>query len=138
MQKQLIADQRLWGRVPAAASGIVWPLVVVLLGWNPGWWVGMVAVVVIAILTVLLPPRLTVSIYLIDLLERLLRLPLWLGWLLPVWYLSVQEPRFPILGIPVAGAVAVTAIVWLLTRALSLTSRLAARRVMARGSTSGA
>lgn len=138
MQKQLIGDQRLWRRVPGAAAAILWPLEVILLGWDHGWWVGAATVVAVAALSVLLPMRLPVSIYLVDLLESLLRLPLWLGWLLLVWPLSVREPVFTILGQPVAGAIAVAASAWLLTRILTLAARLLVRRTTVRGNAGGA
>jgi hypothetical protein len=138
MQRQLISDQRLWSRVPAAAGAILWPLEVILLGWDSGRWMGAVTVVVVAALTVLVPPRLKVSIYVIDLVERLLRLPLWLGWMLLIWHLGVREPVLPILGQPAAGAVAIAAAAWLLTRILGLACRVLAQRSLARGTASGA
>ncbi len=134
MQKQLIADQRLWSRLPVAVAAVFWPLEVILLAWSPGWWVGAATVVVLAALSVLAPPRLPMNIYFVDLLERLLRLPLWLGWLLLVWHLSVRQPLFLILGQPVAGAVAVAVSVWIATRVLVFASRLLAQRAVVRGS----
>jgi hypothetical protein len=138
MQRQLIADQRLWRRVPAAMAAILWPLEVLLLGWDAGRWIGAATVVVLAILTVVAPPRLAVSIYLVDLLERLLRLPFTLGWLLLVWHLSAREPIFPILGLPVLGAVVVAASAWLFTRIIAVAFRMLAQRIIAQGSTGGA
>lgn len=133
MQRQLIADQRLWRRLPAAVAAVFWPLEVILLGWSLGWWVGAATVVVLAALSVLVPPRLPINIYFIDLLDRLLGLPLWLGWLLLVWHLSAREPLFVILGQPVVGAIAVAVSGWIVTRILVLASRLLAQRAVVRG-----
>ena len=133
MQRQLIADQRLWRRLPAAAAAVFWPLEVILLGWSLGWWVGAATVVVLAALSVLVLPRLPINIYFIDLLDRLLALPLWLGWLLLVWHLAAREPLFVILGQPVVGAIAVAVSGWIVTRILVLASRLLAQRAVVSG-----
>lgn len=138
MQKQLIADQRLWGRVPAATAAILWPVEVILLGWGLGWWTGAATLVVVSVFSVAVPPRLPVNIYLVDLLERLLRLPLWLGWLLLVWHLSVREPLFIIFGQPLAGAAAAAVSAWIATHVLVFASRTLAQRTALRGTSGGA
>ncbi len=130
MQRQLVADQTLWRRLPAKAAALFWPVEVVLLGWGAGWWAGLVTVLLLGAASTVLPPRLKVSIYLVDLLERLLRLPLEIGWLLLVWHLWQREPVLAPLGQPLAGAVIAAALFWALTRLLAFLSRFAARRVM--------
>lgn len=132
MERLLVADQTLWRRVPTATSAVLWPVEVLLFGWGIGWWTGLATVVALGVASVALPSRLKVSLYLVDLLERLFRLPLSLGWLLLVWHLGVREPLFPVLGQPLLGSVAVTACLWLLTRLLTLLTRLATRRALAR------
>ncbi len=127
IERQLVADQALWRKVPPAASAVVFPLEILLLGWDPGWRVGIITVVLLGTASAILPRSLKVSIYLIDLLERVVALPMELCWLLLVWHLSARQPLFPILGQPLAGAVVVTASLWALTRFLSLVSRFASR-----------
>ncbi len=105
-----------------------------LLGWDLGWWLGAVTVAALAAFSVFVPPRLPVNIYLVDLLDGLLRLPLWLGWLLLVWYLSAREPLFAIMGQPVVGAVIVAICGWIATRILVVASRLLVQRAVFRGS----
>ncbi len=133
VERQLIADQTLWGRVPAAAGALLWPLEVVLLGWSVGWWLGAATVIAVSIASTAVPPRLSVSIYLVDLLERAIRLPMDLCWLLLLWHLWLREPLFPIMGQPILGAIAVTASLWVLTRLVAFSTRLAVRRALARG-----
>lgn len=132
-ERQLIADQALWGQVPVAAGALLWPLEVALLGWGVGWWSGAATVIAVSIASTAVPPRLRVSIYLVDLLERAIRLPTGLCWLLLLWHLWLREPLFPLMGQPLLGAIAVTACLWVLTRLVAFSTRLAARRALARG-----
>ena len=132
MERLLVADQTLWRRAPTAAGAVLWPVEVLLLGWGTGWWTGLATVVALGVASVALPSRIKVSVYVVDLLERLFRIPLSLGWLLLVWHLGVREPLFPLLGQPLLGAVAATACLWLLTRLLTPLTRLATRRALAR------
>jgi hypothetical protein len=132
MERQLLADQTLWARLPGLAAAIVWPLEVLLLGWGTGWWTGALTVVALGFASVLLPGRLGAGIYLVDLLDWSLKWPLKLGWLLMVWHLWLREPVLPVLGQPLVGALAITALLILVTRLLSFASRLAAGRVGAR------
>lgn len=131
MQRELVSDQALWGRVPGSASAVLLPLEALLLGWGTGWWVALITVPVIGMGSVLLPPRLPVSIYAVDLLERLLRLPLRLCWLLLVADLWLREPLLPVFGQPLIGALAATAALFALTPPLALAGRLAAKRIVA-------
>lgn len=128
MERQLVADQLFWRRVPAAAAAILWPLEILLLGWGTGWWAGICTVAILGLASTAVPPRLRVNIYLIDLLEHLVAIPLDLCWLATIWHLSVREPLFPVLGQPLVGAVAAAAGLWLLTRLLALATRLLARQ----------
>ncbi|HEX2922553.1 MAG TPA: hypothetical protein VHS28_00815 [Chloroflexota bacterium] len=97
-----------------------------MLGWGTGWWVGLITLLLLSVASVVVPPRLKVSIYLVDLLDRFVRLPLGLLWLVLVWYLWLREPVFPLLGAPAIGAVVATAALFALTRLLSPLTRLAA------------
>ncbi len=132
MEKQLVADQVLWRRVPVAAAPLLWPLAILLLGWGTGWWAGLSTVALLGAASTIVPPRLQVSIYLIDLLERVVRLPLDLLWLLLVWHLWLREPLFPILGQPGLGAIGATALLWALARLIALATRFAARHGLSR------
>ncbi len=132
MERQLVADQSLWRRVPAGLGHVLWPLGVALLGWGTGWWAGAAAVAALGVASTLLPPRLRVSVYLVDALDRLLRLPLQLGWLVLVWHLWLREPLFPILGQPLVGALLAAAALWLSTRLLAFLSRFGASLAMGR------
>lgn len=129
MERLLVSDQALWTRFPTAAGALLWPLQIVLLGWGTGWWTGAATVILLGVASVIGPPRLAVSVYLVDLLEGMLRLPLFLGWLLATWYLWLREPLFPLLGQPLVGAILITALLWATTRVLALLSRFATRRV---------
>lgn len=133
MQRQLISDQRLWRRIPGAASAVLWPLEAVFLGWDTAWWAGPATVVVVVLLCTVLPSRLKVSLYLVDVVDGALVLPIWLGWLLLAWDLTVREPLFPIFGVPAAGAVGVTALAWLAARVLTMIVGLLARRILSWG-----
>jgi hypothetical protein len=132
MEKLLLADQALWAHLPGSAAAVLWPLEVVLLGWGTGWWTGMLTVVAVGAASVLLPPRLGAGIYAVDLLEWSLKRPLKLAWLLMVWHLWLREPVLPVLGQPLIGAIAITALLLLAARVLSFASRLVAGRVGAR------
>jgi hypothetical protein len=136
MQRQIVSDQRLWKRVPVAAAALLWPLLVMVLGWQTGSVAALAAVLVLGALSVVLPPRLSLNLYLVDLLEKLLRLPLWLGWLVLAWHLSVREPLLLLLGTSIPAALGVTLVAFLLARIAVLASRFLARRVL--GSTNGA
>lgn len=138
MQRQLISDQRLWRRIPGAASAILWPFEAILLGWDTARWTGPATVILVAFLCTALPPRVNVSLYLLDLVDSALVLPMWLGWLLLVWHLAAREQLFPILGVPAAGAVLVTAVAWVTARLLTLAVGFLARRVLPRNGSSGA
>ena len=138
MQRQLISDQHLWKRLPAAAAAILWPAEAILFGWEAARWTGLATVVIVAMLATAAPPRISINLYLVDLLDRLLRLPLWLGWLLLIWQLSTREPILPVLGAPVIGAVLVTALIWLVSTVAVLLTGFATRRATARGLTPGA
>lgn len=129
MEKSLIADQALWRRVPASAAAVLWPLEVLLLGWSTGWWVGLLTVALLGSASAVVPPRLKIGIYWIDLLEMVVRLPLDLLWLLLVGHLWLREPLFPLLGQPLAGAIAITLLLWLLTRLVAVGIRLACSRL---------
>lgn len=130
MERQLVADQALWRRVPAATTAILWPLEIVLLGWPTGWWAGLATVVALGVASTVVPPHLRANLYLIDLLERLIALPLDLCWLLLAWHLWVREPLFPVFGQPLAGAVVVTASLVVLTRLVALITRLLAHQAL--------
>lgn len=130
IERQLVADQALWRRVPVAAIAILGPLEILLLGWGIGWWTGLITAAALGAASMVAPPRLKVSIYLIDLLDQFVRLPLDLCWLLVVWHLWLREPIFPILDQPLLGAVALSTFLWILTRPLVLLARLAARRAL--------
>lgn len=132
-EQQLVADQALWRRVPIAAGALLWPSEVALLGWDPGWWIGALTVVLAATTSATIPPRLKVSLYLIDLLEQAVRLPLDLCWLLLAWHLWLREPLFPLFGQPVAGALLMALSLRTLTRLLSWVVRFLAGRASARG-----
>lgn len=127
MLRQLVADQAFWRRVPAKLAAVLWPLEIVALGWSPGWWVGLATVIVLSAGSVLLPPRLRVSIYLVDLLEWLTRLPVDLVWLVMAWHLTVREPALPVFGLPVIGALLATALTRFLAGLTTFSVRLAAR-----------
>ncbi len=133
MRRQLISDHRLWRRFPGAAIAILWPIETVLLGWETGRWLGPTTVVAVALASEMLPSRLPANIYLVDVLDRLLRLPLGLAWLVLAWHLSVREPVLPVLGFPFAGAAIFTALAWLLAHVLILGTRLLVSRTAARG-----
>lgn len=128
IERQLVADAALWRRVPTAFSALLWPMEILVLGWSPGSWIGLLTVLLLGIASVVIPPRLRISIYLVDLLDRFVSLPLGVGWLAVIWHLSVREPIFPLLGIPLPGAAAVTGCLWLLTRGLVLVSRFLAHK----------
>jgi hypothetical protein len=128
MESQLVADEAFWRRVPVAAGNVLWPLEILSFGWTTGWWAGILTVALVGLVSATLPPRLRVSIYLVDLLERLIALPLDLCWLAAIWHLWAQEPLFPILGQPAVGAAAMVIGLWLLTRLLALVTRLAVRQ----------
>jgi hypothetical protein len=132
MERQLLADQALWARLPGFGAAVLWPLQVVLMGWSTGWWIGAGTVVILGIASVLLPRRLGAGIYAADLLDWSLKRPLKLGWLLMVWHLWLREPVLPVLGQPLVGAVAITALLMLATGLLTFASRLAAGRIDAR------
>jgi hypothetical protein len=132
MERPLLADQALWARLPGFAAAVLWPLEVVLLGWGTGWWTGMLTVVALGAASVLLPRRLGTGMYAVDFLDWVLKRPLQLGWLLMVWHLWLREPVLPVLGQPLVGALAITALLFLVTKLLSLASRLAAGRLGAR------
>jgi hypothetical protein len=104
----------------------------VLLGWGTGWWTGMLTVVALGAASVLLPRRLGTGMYAVDFLDWVLKRPLQLGWLLMVWHLWLREPVLPVLGQPLVGALAITALLFLVTKLLSFASRLAAGRLGAR------
>lgn len=124
MERGLASDQALWRKVPASATALLWPLLAIFLGWNPGWWVGLLAMLTLAAASVVLPSRTRLNIYLVDGMERLLRLPVRLAWLLMVWHLGFREPLFPILGQPILGAIAVTLALFLGTMLLTILVRL--------------
>lgn len=126
MERGLASDQALWQKVPASITALLWPLLAIFLGWNTGWWVGLLAMLTLAAASVVLPPRMRLNVYLVDGLERLLRLPFRLAWLLMVWHLGFREPLFPILGQPMLGAIAVTLALFLITTLLTILVRLAA------------
>lgn len=126
MERGLASDQALWRKVPASITALLWPLLAIFLGWNTGWWVGLLAMLTLAAASVVLPPRMRLNVYLVDGLERLLRLPFRLAWLLMVWHLGFREPLFPILGQPMLGAIAVTLALFLSTTLLTILVRLAA------------
>ena len=132
VERQLIADDSLWRRVPAAVSALLWPLEVAILGWATGWWAGILTVIGLAVASTLLPPRLHVSIYLIDLIDRLLQLPLNLCWLGLVCHLWLREPLFTPFGQPLLGALAVTLCLSILARLLAFLSRYASKRMFTR------
>lgn len=129
MERQLLADQTLWRRLPVSVAAVAWPLEVALLGWSTGLWAGALTVVVAGAASVLVPPRLGGGIYVIDLLAWTLKLPLSLGWLVMLWHLSLREPVLPVLGQPLIGALALTALLWVSSRVLSFASRLGAGRL---------
>ena len=126
MERGLASDQALWQKVPASITALLWPLLAIFLGWNTGWWVGLMAMLTLAAASVVLPPRMRLNVYLVDGLDSLLRLPFRLVWLLMVWHLGFREPLFPILGQPVLGAIAVTLTLFLITTLLTILVRLAA------------
>lgn len=128
VEKQLIADQVLWRRVPGAIAALLWPVEIALLGWHTGWWVGAITVALLGVVSAAIPPRLRISIYLIDVLEHVVKLPLEIGWLLVSWHLWMREPVFPIFGQPLAGALLVTASLWAMSRILAFTTRFMARQ----------
>lgn len=136
MQRQIVSDQRLWKRVPRASAALLWPLLVTTLGWQTGSIAALVAVLTLGALSVVLPPRLSVNIYLVDILEKLLRLPLWLGWLVLAWHLSTREPLFLLLGTPIPAALGATLLAFLLALIAALAGRFLAGRTQ--GSTNGA
>ncbi len=139
MRHQLVSDRRLWKRLPGSAAAVLWPLETILLGWDTARWAGPATVAVVVVLATLLPPRLSISVYVVDLLDQLLRLPLWLVWLLLVWHLSVREPIFQVIGSPpIAGAILATALAWLLARVITLIVGLAVRHFFPRGDTASA
>jgi hypothetical protein len=134
MQRQLAADQRLWSRVPGAVASLAWPLLVVALGWQFGSLVALATVALVGALSVALPPRLSINVYLVDLVDRLLGLPLWLGWLVLAWHLSAREPVFQFLGTPIPGALVATVLSLVAARLVAMASRTAAKRTLgARG-----
>lgn len=124
VEKQLIADQALWRRVPVAMAALLWPAEVIILGWHTGWWIGALTVVAVGLLSAVIPPRLKINVYLIDLLEQLVKLPLEIAWLLLTWHLWMREPLFPFIGQPLAGALVVTASLLAMARLLAFTTRL--------------
>lgn len=132
MERELVSDQKFWRRVPAAATAILWPLEVVLLGWGTGSWLGLATLLLLSVASVVVPPRLKISIYLVDLLDHLVTLPLSLFWLLMVWYLWLREPAFAPLGAPAIGAIGATAALFAVTKLLSPLTRLAAGRLVIR------
>lgn len=138
MKRQLISDQHLWKRLPGALAAILWPLEAILLGWDTARWGGLVTVAIAVVLSSIAPRRLTINLYLLDLADRLLRLPLWLGWLLLVWQLATREPLYPILGVPVAGAILVTLLTWLVARVAILALGFGVRRTVTGSETTGA
>jgi len=129
IEKELVSDQKLWRRVPAAATAILWSLEVVLLGWGTGWWLGLTTLLLFSAASVVVPPRLRISIYVVDMLDRVVRLPLDLCWLLLVWDLWMREPIFPLLNTPAVGAIGVTLGLFVITRLLSLLTRFATGRL---------
>ena len=129
MERQLLADQALWARLPGFVAAILWPVEVALLGWGTGWWTGALTVIALGIASVLLSRRLGAGIYVVDFLDWVLKWPLKLGWLLMVGHLWLREPVLPVLGQPIVGAIAITALLILATSLLSFVSRLAAGRV---------
>lgn len=126
MERGLASDQALWQKVPASITALLWPLLAIFLGWNTGWWVGLMAMLTLAAASVVLPPRMRLNVYLVDGLDSLLRLPFRLAWLLMVWHLGFRESLFPILGQPMLGAIAVTLALFLITTLLTILVRLAA------------
>ncbi len=128
MERQLVADQALWRRVPTALAAILCPLEILLLGWSTGWPTAVLTVVFLSVASISVPQRLRASIYLIDLLEWLISLPLELFWLALVWHLWVREPLFPVLGQPLIGSIATVAALWAATRFLSLAVRFATQQ----------
>lgn len=126
MERGLASDQALWQKVPASITALLWPLLAIFLGWNTGWWVGLMGMLTLSAASVILPSRMRLNVYLVDGLERLLRLPFRLAWLLMVWHLGFREPLFPILGQPMLGAIAVTLALFLSTTLLTILVRLAA------------
>jgi len=129
IEKELVSDQKLWRRVPAAAIAILWSLEVVLLGWGTGWWLGLATLLLLSAASVVVPPRLRISIYVVDMLDRVVRLPLDLCWLLLVWDLWMREPIFPLLNTPAVGAIGVTLGLFVITRLISLLTRFATGRL---------
>ena len=130
LERQLVADRGLWRRLPAGLACILWPVEILLLGWHSGWWAGIGTIILLTLLSITIPPRITVNIYLVDLLAGFLGLPLNAGWLLLVWHLGVRETVFPVLGQPLVGAVAVTVVLALATRPLAFLTRLALSRLV--------
>jgi hypothetical protein len=130
MQRQLAADQRLWSRVPWAVASLAWPLLVVTLGWQSGSLVALAAIALVGALSVALPQRISINVYLVDLVDRLLGLPLWLGWLILAWHLSAREPVFQLLGTPIPGAIAATVLALLAARLVAMISRYMAKRTL--------
>ncbi|MGI5836695.1 MAG: hypothetical protein ACOX87_09425 [Chloroflexota bacterium] len=128
VERQLIADQALWRRVPVAMAALLWPAEVIILGWHTGWWIGALTVVALGFVSAVIPSRLKVNVYLIDLLEQFVRLPLEIGWLLLFWHLWMREPLFPVLGQPLVGALAITVSLWALSRFLAFVTRLIAQQ----------
>lgn len=126
MERGLASDQALWQKVPASITALLWPLLAIFLGWNTGWWVGLMGMLTLSAASVILPSRMRLNVYLVDGLDSLLRLPFRLAWLLMVWHLGFREPLFPILGQPMLGAIAVTLALFLITTLLTILVRLAA------------
>ena len=123
VEKQLVADQALWQRVAFATAALLWPLEVALLGWHLGWWLGAITVVLSCFASVIVPSRLKLNIYWVDLLDRAARLPVDLFWLLLVWHLWMREPIFIVLGQPLFGAILISTLLWLAARLLTIVTR---------------
>ncbi len=132
-ERQLTADKLLWSRFPVAVGSILWPLTIATMGWNPGWWIGMAMVALIAMLAVVLPPRTRVNLYLIDLLEWVIGGPLEICWLLLLWHLATRESIFPLLGQPLLGSFLVTILLLMSNRIMVSVTRFLTCRLFVGG-----
>lgn len=130
VEKQLINDQALWRRVPTAIASLLWPVEIALLGWHTGWWVGALTVALLGVASAAIPPHLRVSVYLIDLLAQVVKLPLEIGWLLLSWHLWMREPIFTLFGQPLAAALLLTVSLWAISRIIAFTTRLLVQQAL--------
>ena len=131
LQTQLTSDQ-VWSRVPAAASALLWPAAILFMGWEPGAWIGALSPVLLGVLSVVVAGKIRMPLMLADVLERLVRPPVWLLWLLVAWHLSVREPLFALLGQPALGGVLLALGLWIASLLLAFLSRSLARLAISR------